>query len=346
MNTWVVQMVKARYTRRVIAWAFALGCVVLLGVGQHRYTNNFLMGPFELGPPDLDLITDVSATPRYFVRVTGSKALDTGLQQITIHKRAGVETSRSVSGAYYALVVGDRLLVAKSSAGPRTTMEGELRAMPLDLDRKLFNSPAMQALRSRFYPFYLDDDSFRFPGYWAIAGLLVLGFLLIKFGGPAWRYMQDPSSHPVVKRVASWGDPVGVAVEARREAGSPHHKGGGWLVTDKYLVRSTFFTFDLLRLSDLLWAFKRVTKHSVNFIPTGKTYEAVLMCYGGHASVKAREKNVDAVLAFAAERAPWAAFGFSKELETLFNKKNPDFCAAVEQRKRDQAQQARVGSNA
>jgi hypothetical protein len=342
MDTWVVQMVRGRSSRRVTAWACVLGAVVLLGIAQHRYIGNFLMGPFELGKPDLDSIADVSATPRYFARVTGSKVLDTGIQQITIRKTAGVETSRSVSAAYRALVIGDRFLVVKHSSGAPTTVEGELRTMPLDLDSRLFNSPEMQALRSRFYPFYLDDDSFRFEGYLAIAGLLVFGFLLVRYGGPAWRHLQDPSSHPVVKRVVSWGDPVGIAAEARRESGSPRHKGGGWLVTDKYLIQSTFFTFDLLRLSDLLWAYKRVTKHSVNFIPTGKTYEAVLACYGGQAAVKAREKNVDAVLAFAAERAPWAVFGFSKELETLFNKNNRDFCAAVEQRKRDQAQQARV----
>jgi hypothetical protein len=230
----------------------------------------------------------------------------------------------------------------KQSSGAPATVEGELRPMPPDLDSRLFNTPEMQALRNRFYPFYLDDDSFRFEGYLAIAGLLVFGFPLVWYGGPAWRFMKDPTSHPVVKRAVSWGDPVGTAAEARRESGSPRHKGGGWLVTDKYLIQSTFFTFDLLRLSDLLWAYKRVTKHSVNFIPTGKTYEAVLACYGGQATVKAREKTVDAVLAFAAERAPWAVFGFSKELETLFNKNNRDFCEAVEQRKRDQAQQARV----
>ncbi len=185
MDTWVVQMVKARCIRRVAAWACVLGCVVLLGIAQHRYVSNFLMGPFELGPPDLDSIADVSAAPRYFARVTGSKALDTGIQQITVRKSGGVETSRSVSGAYHALVVGDRLLVVKNSSGAPTTVEGELRAMPLDLDRRLFNTPEMQALRSRFYPFYLDDDSFRFEGYWAVAGLLLFGFLLVRYGGPA-----------------------------------------------------------------------------------------------------------------------------------------------------------------
>jgi hypothetical protein len=132
---------------------------------------------------------------------------------------------------------------------------------------------------------------------------------------------------------------VGIAVEARREAASPRYKGGGWRVTDKYLIRSAPFAFDLLRLSDLLWAYKRVTKHSVNFIPTGKTYSGVLVCYGGAAEVTGREQNVDALLTFAGERAPWAIFGYSDDLNKLFKQKTEDFCAAVEQRKREPARQ-------
>lgn len=70
------------------------------------------------------------------------------------------------------------------------------------------------------------------------------------------------------------------------------------------------------------------------------------MCYGGAAEVKGREKMVDGILAFAAERAPWAVFGFSKELEKLFNKNTQDFCAAVEQKRCDWAQQARSQTEA
>lgn len=176
------------------------------------------------------------------------------------------------------------------------------------------------------------------PVYFAIAGVLIFAFLLAKYGLPAWRYFQDPSLHPVVRRIASWGDPIHIAVEVERETRSSRHKGGGWLVTDKYIVQSTFFTFDVLRFLDLLWAYKRVTRHSVNFIPAGKTYDAVLVCYGGTAEVKGREKMVGGILAFAVERAPWAFFGFSKELEKLFNKNTHDFCVTVEQRRRDWAQ--------
>jgi len=227
MNTWILQKVRARCIRRVVAWVLALGCVVLFAIAQHRYISNFLM-----------------------------------------------------------------------------------------------------------------DESFRFPGYCAIVATLLFGFFLVRLGVPAWRQLQDPSSHPVVRRVASWGDPIGIARDAEREWRTTRHKSGGWLMTEKYFIQSTFFTFDLLQISDLLWAYKRVTKHSVNLIPTGKTYDAVFVCYGGTAVIEGYEKDVNAMLAFAAERTPWAILGFSKELEQFFNKSNRDFCAAVKQRRRDWEQRA------
>lgn len=346
MDTWVLQMVRTRCIRCVAAWALTLGCIVLFAIAQHRYISNFLIGPFDLGQAELDSIGDIATAPHYFARVTGSKAIDTGIEQVTIRKRGGVETRRSVSSAYYALVVGDRLLVVKSSAGALTTAEGELRVMTADLDRQLFNTPAMQAIRNHFYTFYLDDASFRVPGYCAIIATLLFGFFLVISAVPAWRQLQNPSSHPVVRRIALWGDPLRIATDVEREASTPRHKSGGWLMTEKYLIQSTFFTFDLLQISDLLWAYKRVTKHSVNFIPTGRKYDAVLECHGGTAVVKGSEKAVDSILSFAVEHAPWAVCGFSKELDQLFNENNRAFCSSVEQRRHDWAQRVRGQPNA
>jgi hypothetical protein len=344
MNSWIHEMLRTRYRRRVVAWGLVLAAALVFTFTQHRYIHNFVSGPYAITQADLEAIDDVTATPRYFVHVTGTRAIDTGIQQVTTRRRAGVETSRSVSASYYALAVGDRLLIVKGAPDMPLTATGELSRMPPSLDRQLFDTPRMEGIRGRFYPFYLDNTAFRVPGYVGIGALLVLAALLVVYGLPAWRYQQDVSSHPLVKRVASWGDPIGIAVEARRAADAPRHSGGGWLVTDTYLVRRTWFTFDLLRFADLLWAYKRVTKHSVNFIPTGKSYAAVVACYGGTAEVKGREAKVDATLAFAAERAPWAVFGYTDERNALFRKQTQQFGAAVEQRKQEWAKQPRVPS--
>jgi hypothetical protein len=90
MDTWILRMVRARCLRRIVAWSTLLASVAIFGVAQRRYIQNFLLGPYDLGAAELDAIRDVAEAPRYFVRVTGSKSVNTGLQQITVHKRGGV----------------------------------------------------------------------------------------------------------------------------------------------------------------------------------------------------------------------------------------------------------------
>src|SRR4051794_15636953 len=122
-------MIRLRSRRRLVAWGVALACGVAFVLSQRPYISNFINGPYPLGLGELTRIHDVDNAPRFFGRVTGSEALDTGLQEITVQKTSGVETSRSVSAAYYALVVGDRLLIFKSSTGSHTTTEGWLTSI-------------------------------------------------------------------------------------------------------------------------------------------------------------------------------------------------------------------------
>lgn len=346
METWIVRMIKSRSLRQVVAWAVVLAVFVLFSLSQLRYIQNFVLGPYALGPAELDAVGNANDTPRYFVRVTGSTAVDTGIQEISVRRRGGVETSRSVSGTYYALVVGDKFLICKGTSGPQTTFEGSILPLPAGVEKTLFSSPDAPP-RDRFYPFYVNNDSFRTGGYIAIAIFLGLVVLLVMKARPAWKHYKDPAQHPLVARIQGWGDRLGVSVAAEREAGAPKFKSkNGWSVTEQFLVKNTFFSFDMLRLSDLLWAYKKVTKHSVNFIPTGKTYAALLVCYGGTAEIQNKEARTDEILAFAAQRAPWAIFGYSDELAKAFKKDTKGFCAAVEERKRDLVQKDRQSSAA
>src|SRR5262249_25672322 len=168
METWILGTVRTTSRRRVIAWAVALAGVAVFCAAQRRYVENFLTGPYDMGRAELDAIGDVSSEKKCYARVQGSEAIDTGVQQITVETRKGVETGRSVTGAYFALVVGDRLLVCRSRTGAQTTFEGELAPIPPDVDQQIFDSAEARQLRSRFYPFYLTDESFRYPGYWGL----------------------------------------------------------------------------------------------------------------------------------------------------------------------------------
>src|SRR5258708_32406388 len=124
--------------------------------------------------------------------------METGVQEVRVETESGVEKSRTVTTNYYALEVGNRLLVVKSTGGAMRVAAGALAPMSPDLESNLFASPEMQSARSHSYPFYLDAaSSFRAGGYWGIGiGIALLALLGWK-ARPAWHGLQDASSHPL-----------------------------------------------------------------------------------------------------------------------------------------------------
>jgi hypothetical protein len=339
-GTWLASMVRSRATRRVVTCVLVVALGVLLGLANRRYLRNFAGGPYPMSAVDLDAISDVTAAPRYFARVTGSRTIDTGVELYEVETRSGREVRRNLKARYFALDTGSRLLVVKTAGQPVTTVEGGLVPLPADLDQHLFGSPEMRALRGRFLPYHLDTGSFRSPGYWSLGigsvVLLVAGLVAAK----ARPQLRDPGSHPALERAASWGEPTAVSAEVEREHGRPWHRSGAVSLTENYLVSASFYGFDLLRLDDLLWAYKRVTKKSVNFIPTGKDFHAILVCVGGTMELQGKDAEVDDILRRVAGRVPWAVFGHSKEIEDLMKKDPSGLAAGVAERKRRHAEAA------
>ncbi len=338
MDSWIVKRIRTTSLRRVVVWSLALVGGVLLATSDHRYIANFLRGPYTLAQADLDSIRDVTQTPRYYARVAGDRVIDTGIRQYTIHTQSGIETSREESGAYNAFAVGNRYLVVRTAGDDSQIAEGKLAPWPEDLEQQLFDTKQMRSLRRSFYPFYLDSDSFRRPGF-VVIGVGILFLLLFAWQAlPALRAWRDPERHPLAKRIAQWGDPIGVAAGAEQEFDHPLLKAkGGWRLGNKYFTRSTFFTFNVLRFQDVLWGYKKITKHSVNFIPTGKSYEAIVACYGATATIPGKEKSVNEVLNFVQQRAPWAIYGYSDDFVAAFNKRRQEFARTVEQRRQEWA---------
>lgn len=346
MDGWIATRIRATSRRRVITWTLALILGVVVATNDHRYIANFVGGPYPLARADLDSIRDVTATPHYYARVRGERVIDTGIREYTVRTQSGVETSREVSGAYNAFAIGNHYLVVKTGAADAApSAEGTLVPWSAELENQLFDTKEMRSLRSNFYPFYLDSDSFRQPGYVAlVVGILFLALFLWQVV-PAWRAWRDPERHPLAQRVARWGDPMGIGLEAEHEFANSLMRGrSGWRFGNKFLMRSTFFTFNVVRLRDVLWGYKKVTKHSVNFIPTGKTYEAVIAYAGGMAHIRGSEKKVHDMLTFVQQRAPWAMYGFSDELSATYHKRPLDFVRSVEQRRQQWASQQQSGA--
>jgi hypothetical protein len=332
--TWLVHACRTRAVRAFSTAVALLAIGLLLLVGQSRYFTNFFGGPYSATAQDLDAIHDPAAAPRYFVHVEGSRAIDLGLEEYEVRTEYGRETGRTLKGRFYALEVGDRFLVVKTAGGVDTVVEGELRPVYGELESHLFSSAEMRAVRQRFRPYFLDTGSFRAPGYWGL-GLGSAFFALAGWwAARSWRRLRAPASDPLVQRVAAWGDPVAVSAEIAAERERPWRKAGHFEITEHYVVNASFYRLDVLRLGDLLWAYKKVIKKSVNFVPVGKDYQAVLACVGGTAEVQTKDAEVDEILHYAAARAPWAVFGHDKEIEQVFRKDPAGFVAAVADRRR------------
>src|SRR5437867_3281427 len=176
MDSWIAKRIRAVSFRRVVVWSLLLIGGLFLATSDRRYIANFLGGPYRLARADLDAIRDVEAAPHYYAHVSGERVLDTGLRQYTVHTQSGVETSREESAAYHALVIGNHYLVVRTAGVESHEAEGKLVPWPEDLEQQLFDSKDMRSLRSSFYPFYMDTDSFRRPGFVVIGGAIL--FLL------------------------------------------------------------------------------------------------------------------------------------------------------------------------
>ena len=342
METWVAEMCRKRARRQTLAWTLTFLAGIIFACLNIRYVKNFLAGPYPLQPDALAQITDADTTPVYFVSVAGEKAVDTGIQEVETTTNNGVKEGSRVTAGYYALLLGDHFLIVKSPNQPPNSISGELKPFPPDLSGQLFSGADGQQLQTRSYPFFLDSEGFRYPGYWGIGIAWLFVGLFWKFGKPASIRWRDVTKHPVVKRLEQWGDPNGVSADIQSElANSVLDKSGAIILTNKYLVHQSFFSFNILRFDDLLWAYKKVTQKSTYFIPTGKTFEGILTFYGGRETFSGNEHEVDKALSLARNRAPWAIIGYSEEINKLFNSRTSEFCEAVESRRQELAKKVK-----
>lgn len=340
MENWILRGIRGAATRRVIAWACALAAVAWIGSLQRDYFYNCLRGPFDLTPAQLAAIGgNPEASDRDFARIRGSEVLATGIEEITIRKKRGVETGRSVTGLFYVLRLGDRLLLFKGAPdGTQVSpdMQGPLVPIPRDIESQLFSSDTLREVRSQFYPFVLDrTQDYRGTAYLEMALFAVLLILLTWFGRRDWKHMRDPQSHPLLRRVSGWGSVVMIANDAQRDVERPQHKAKSWRLGQRYIARTGLFHFDLYRFDDLLWLYKRVTRQRTNLIFVSKDYGAVLHFDDGKIDIRAREKIVDVLLEYVASKVPWALVGHDEEFERAYSKSLPTLKGYVDGRRQE-----------
>ena len=334
MTTWIERTARQKSIGQVVLFLVVTAIVVWIYAENSAYVKVFIKGPPAATAADLDAAQNADSSNRPiatpYVTITGDKVLNTGVQEVTTYD--GV--IKNVSAGYYALQVGDRILIVKSAKTPSTTVSGALGSMPYDLKSNLFPPGTDEAEEAAFYPLLLDTN-YREGGYagafWALLVEGLFGF----FAWRSWRRLSGQVEHPAVIRAKAWGDLGVTSAEVERELQmAVKTKHGGWILTQNFAVKNARLSFDLFRLDNLVWVYKKAVKRrAYGVIPMGTTYAAELNFSDGRAEMVGSQKKVDELLALAGERAPWAVKGFTDELAKLWKSSRAGFVAEVMKRK-------------
>jgi hypothetical protein len=107
-----------------------------------------------------------------------------------------------------------------------------------------------------------------------------------------------------------------------------------------FLLRRTLFDTMILPDSALVWAYKKVTKKSVNFIPVGKDYHLVVYGANGETiELEGNEARVDDGLQTLGNQFPWLPLGYNEERAKLLAKDRVQWANAVAARRRAWAEE-------
>jgi len=301
-----------RRSNRNLLLLCAAGALALAGFAalNTRYLYNFFFGPFAVDRATLLATEDAGAPQQYWVTVKGDDVVDTGFQQVSRNTKTGSET---VTNAYMALLLGKRVLLVKApDDASATTFTGYLEALPSDVQTRIVADAEQESpeLRGAFLPYMLNADSFRSSGYIAM-GLGMPLFGLCVWGlARAIRRGNHPATHPIMRALGRYGPPDYVAGQIDAELLAEHPTVGTVHLTPSWLVQSLPSNLAASRIDDIVWAYKQVTQHRTNGIPTGKTFAAqVWDRHGVCMTVAGKEVLVNQVLEAAGRRAPWMLAG-------------------------------------
>jgi len=321
MTTWIERTARQKSIGQVVLFLVVTAIVAWIFAANGAYVKVFFKGPPPATAADLDMAEhevngeELIATP--YVTITGDKVLST-----------------DGSTDYYVLLVGNRRLLVKSGKTPTTTVSGALGSMPYDVKSSLFPPGTDPTDEAVFYPLLLDTN-YRESGYvgafWALLAESLFGF----FAWRSWRRLSGQVEHPAVTRARAWGDIALISAEVEREREmAVIVKRGGWTLTQSYAVKNMWLSFDLFRLDNLVWVYKKAVKRRVNFIiPAGTTYSAALNFSDGQADVGGSQKKVEELLALASQRAPWAVKGYTDDLAKFWKSSRSSFVVEVMKRK-------------
>ncbi len=348
MNEGLIQK-TVRRSNLILLVLSLLGFAIVAGLAlfNANFIYNFILGPFEADRAALVNAPSAAQFQKYWINISGDELGDTGVQYVTTSHN--VET---VEASYLALALQDRLLLVRMPGEQNVetltpTLTGWLSPISSEENAEVILSlekdyPGVQAA---FLPFKLETGDFRAS---SLVGILIAAVLIIlSIIGLviSLRRINDPNSHPILKRLSRFGPLDFVVSRIEAELASPHEtlraSTGKLHLTNTWLVHDTLTNVLATRFEDVAWVYKHVFKYRQYFITVSKTYSAMVCDRSGaqmQITVGVKEPPADEMLKAILQRAPWAIAGFTDDLQRAWRNDRPAFLAAVDQRKNQSVQ--------
>ena len=347
-DSYIAKHVRRSNRNLLLANATLLLSIAVVAGLNWRYLYNFFKGPFPIEKSQLVLASPSDQSPKYFFSINGDQSFESGITEVEQQTDSATNKveSESTTAQYVVLRVNDKLLVVKAPVGKVSThYEGALTELPGDLRTQLVVPIENEYPKTKgmFLAAMFDATSFRESGYSILGMILPLMALAIYFLWVARKRRSNPERHPIVKRLAGFGDvhQVAQAIDSDWQMGAT--KLGKISVTPGWIFLPTPFGLKFCKIESLVWVYKKVTRHYHSFIPTGKTYAVVLRERSGRPiEVNGAQKNIDQTLQLIVTRAPWVVAGFDNNLAQLAKSNWPGFVSSVDQRRANTSQMHRA----
>jgi hypothetical protein len=141
---------------------------------------------------------------------------------------------------------------------------------------------------------------------------------------PAWRQLSSCRDRDL--------DSSAVQLDWELQAGATKF-GRTVLLTRSWFIRRTLFSIWLCPLRNLVWVYKAETRNKTNAYYWGSDYSLVIFGRDNHSTeTSLPPSELDALWSALIARAPWAIFGFSKDVAAQWRQDTSKFIAAADAR--------------
>jgi hypothetical protein len=152
----------------------------------------------------------------------------------------------------------------------------------------------------------------------------------------AIRDLLHPEKSKIMSSIAAKGPTAVAEVNAVIAGSVPTVDLGDMKVSQGWVVHKTGDILEAVRTSDVVWVYQQVVRHSVNGIPTGKSYNLSFTTATETVSAEVPKQAADDAITLAAKICPTALIGFNEDLGKLIMKNRGEALRFIKQMAADQ----------